>query len=382
MSFFGLFKKPANERVLVIHAGSDSVAAAYVQYANGSQPTLHYTARLALEMHDGEDPLVSLERGLERLCELVIREGAPAMVRAAGSAHVSRIAAYVAAPWEDIRVRTETIDPGKQFTVTHSTQAHALAKGTEGDREGAVDSVIATFLNGYETHSPWGKRATRADFVILSSRIKPEAAAAIEKIVRQKLHQHPQVSAFLPAAYLSVRALYPHEDDYFIIHASGDATSIGLIEHGILSDARVVRHGTREVVAAATEAGIHAAHAPEGGRADDSLALIDQDRNQRFGAALDVVRSQWQTGITEEIKSFAVAHALPRTLFLIAESDAAAFLRTILSGAAFNSLWLADESPRVIALSPANVSSVSVTGVAAADLALMLLALVSAEPTA
>jgi hypothetical protein len=372
VAFFGLFGgKKERESVLLIHAGSASVAGGYLVREPGKQPAFCYAARVALEPREGEKPAAVLERALDILCEKLAREGGPELLRAAGSAHASRASAYLSAPWEAAAVRTEEVEYGREFTVSRATRAKALAQHAQQKGSGrSEDSVIATFLNGYETKRPFGKRALRASFVILSSSVDEEAAAATERAVRRTLHLRPAVSAFLPTAYRALRALYPHESDYFLIDASGDATSIALIEQGVLSDARSVPHGTRELAQAALVAGVHAAEPSA-----DAHALIDQSRNQRFGAELERARESWRTGLMDALKSFASSHALPRTLFIVADAEARGFLKSALAGPGFSSLWVADEPPRVIALAPQNAAGVVLADAANADLALMLLAL-------
>jgi hypothetical protein len=253
------------------------------------------------------------------------------------------------------------------FTVTRGLVAEATrptATAKAGHRE-LERSVIATILNGYEVGNPFGKRASRADFVVLSASIDQEVADAVRASVRRTFHTHEiTIAAFAPTAFAVFRALYPHQKDLIILDVSGSATDAVFVKRGILSGVTSVPRGTDALIEASRDAA-HAARAEHSGSFETRIAAAEQE---------------WLAGLREVFATFAAEQALPRTLFLLADDSSRDFLKRILEGSDLRSLWLSGEPVSVLPGTPGMLASrVDVRGQAAGDFYLGLLALYSAN---
>lgn len=369
MSLFSFKKK--GRAVALVDIGSASVGGAFAYYQEGEQPVIYYTVRVSVEPRAEETITNSMLRSLAEVERRLIEEGAPALHREVGSGRIDSVLVSVGAPWQDTSIGTRSIQENKPFTFTHGL----LTKATDtigGASEGRIESgrtVIATMLNGYETANPFGKKAKRADLVILSSTLEKEASKAILASLRRAFHTHTvSLTAFAPAAYAVFRDLYPHQKDFIVLDVSGAATDAAFVKRGLLAGVRTVPHGIHELLAG----GVVAA----GGSKIPSLGIIDPLRNATFNARANDLEQTWLLGLREVFTQFAGEHALPRMMFLLADEDARDFLKRILERSELRSLWLSDDPLSIVPIAPSHLAPyVKTRGIAEGDLFLALLAL-------
>ena len=190
----GLFSFGTKQRSshIIIDVGSASVGGAYVHYRTGQLPVIYYSTRIIMAPREGETPEVSMLRTLDEVTALLVKEGAPAVHREIGNAHAEGILVSIAAPWQETRVREETIQAVRPFVFTKKLLNDTVSKSAKvpEDRISSGDSVIATILNGYEIPNPFGKQVKRAELVILSSTLLKSVTESIEKCLRKAFHSH------------------------------------------------------------------------------------------------------------------------------------------------------------------------------------------------
>jgi len=345
---------------------------------HGAPPEIAYAAHMPIEQRPGEaTPQEGMERSLGMLAGSLVRDGAPALMRAYGSAHADRVLVAAGAPWEQTQVHTERIQKDKPFTVTRALVRDACKGQAAEGRRSTEDRVIATLLNGYDVKHPYGKRASSAEITVLSSTIAEAAAAAIEGAIARAFHTRAiDFHAFMPAAYAVLSSLYPHQKDHFIITAGGDATEIALVSRGVLVGARSAPGGLSGIKQAARTAGVRAAADPISG--DLAGSLIDAGRNQRFSGAIEKAKSDWLAGVRTEMLAF--ASDIPSTIFLIADKASRTLLADALSDASLGDAIALGTPLTVIPLSGAHLgSAVRVRADTDPDTGLMLLALYESQ---
>jgi hypothetical protein len=337
MSFFGnLFRNNKKaESVALIDIGADSVAGAYVQYKDGELPALLYTRRLPVEAREGESQKRAMARALGILGLALIREGAPALARATGRGSIDAILVSIDAPWQTTSVRTEHLEQEAPFTFTKGL-VNALLEKIDKEAQGdllADESIIGTILNGYETRRPYGKKAHRADVIVLASRIDEPVAQHVISALRGLYHtRHITPIAASSLRYQAMRKAFPHERDALILDALGPRTSIALVRRNLLV------------------ALVEVPDAPTG-----------SSRAEQVGNTL--------AGLAEH-------YPLPRTIFLLARESDAVFLRKDLDTASLGRLWFSNSPPKIILVLPsALVGLVRQVSTASPDLPLLLMAL-------
>lgn len=338
MSFFTslLSRKKKTESVILIDVGTGSVAGAYVQYIEGELPNVLYTRRFPVEFREGEMQEKAVLRALKVLNDTLIKEGAPVLARATGSGSAKNILVSIDAPWQKTSVRTEYLEQDEPFLFTKSLVAAALKKSvTKTTGKMLVDeSIIGTIVNGYETHSPYGKEVHRAEIVVLTSLIDESVAKAITSLLQGAFHTR----RVLPIAgsslrYQAMRKAFPHERDAIIIDATGPLISIALV------------------------------------RKDLFVAIVDITDNT-------VTDNSWVGEVTKELGTLAKHYPLPRTIFLLAREASISSLQQTLTGTDFGELWLSDNPPKVVAVLASHLTGlVRQVTTAPPDLLLILMTL-------
>ncbi len=369
----GLFSsRNKTESIALIDITAGSVGAAYAHYAKGESPVIYYSTRVPVETRDNEEPLDSMLRALEEVEDQLMLTGAPTLRRETGSGHIDRILVSVGAPWQETKVSTKHIQPTHTFIVTRALLANAaddIASAAPGRIESGR-SIIATILNGYEIGNPFGKRATRADIVVLSSSLDKKASDAIQKSLRRAFHAHDiQLTAFAPVSYAVIRDLYPHQKNFIILEVSDISSDAAFVKHGLLSGVKSAPHGLRELTAATERAAYLAEH-------EEPAGLVNKGRNLAFGDRTSIAENAWLASLRDVFSEFAALHALPHTMFLLADAGSRDFLKRTLEGSELRTLWLSDEPLSIMPLAPGNLAPYLKTrGQASPDFYLSLLAL-------
>lgn len=340
--------------MVLITIGSSACSGAYVEYREDDIPTIHYSTRHAIEPRDGEELKDAMLRTLEQVGQDLIEKGAPALRRATGSGSVQGVLISVAGPWQETKVRTQAVQPGKPFTFTHTILSEVLASGPSvpENRVSNGDSVIATILNGYDVPDPFGKKANRAEIVILSSTLDKAVTEQIRTIIRRLYHTHSiSFAAFAPVTYAVLRDLYPHERDFLVLDVASEDTDLAFVKGGLLVDVGTLPFGLNKLLDA-THAAERMTIEEEAGLGKPVLAgqpgYIHPDRNARFAERAGKARDEWLTSLADLLKTFAQLHALPRTMFVIAQPDAREYLKRALDSTILHELWLSDEPLSII----------------------------------
>lgn len=367
----GLFGKPERQTVALVDIGSSSVGGAFAHFEPASAPTLYFTARIPITRREGEQPGAGMLRALEELGSVMVRYGGPVLRKELKTGHASCVLASIASPWQETRVRVETISQEKPFLFTrqllHET-AKKTAKTVEGRRE-ADEAVIATLLNGYEIGNPFGKKAKRADLIILSSSLEADVAGKVEKTLRHAFHNnHVVTTAFAPMSYAVIRDMYPHEKDFLVVDVTGEATDFIFVKQGILTDVSSIPQGAHALITSLKKENNTCPVEPSG-----LPTLMKQDQE---GPQKNTEQEAWKSAVSTVLRDFKTRHALPRSVFLLADEPIRAFMEGLLDSKDIHSLWLSDEPLTVIALCPEHMAQfVRTRGEAEGDVFLAMLAL-------
>ncbi len=337
MSFFDtLFhKKKDGESVILIDIGAESVAGAYVRYEETETPALLYSRSLPIEIHAGEAHERAMLRALGVLGNDLIREGAPVLARHTGSGSADKILVSVDAPWQETDVRTEHFEESEPFVFTKGLVDARLEETRAGLPEKLLvdESIIGTILNGYETRSPYGKRARRATIIVLTSLIRKDVANSIIQTFESLFH----TKDILPIAgnslrYQVMRELFPHERDAIILDATGGSlTSVALVRKGVFA----------------------------------SLVQVSNSSES----------DSWVSTVKEEFAEIAKRYPLPRTIFLLAREPEILSLQEKLESADFGALWFSDTPPKIIPVLRSNIpGAIRQVSIRPADIVLLFMA--------
>lgn len=316
MGFFArLFGAKHAESVVLIDIAADSVAGAYVRYEEGRTPVMLYARRVSLAPRQGTPDGRAMLREFSTLCEALVREGAPALVRTTGDGQVHRILVSMSAPWQRTVLHTEQFEQKIPFTFNKHL-IEATLKKVDAPPAGEIlsdVSVIGTTLNGYETRNPYGKHAHRASVIMLASFVDERMLRDIRTALRSFYHiRNISFIASNSLRYQAVRFLFPHERDALLLDVASQLTSASVVRGGFMVD-------MAEVAAPASDSAL------------------------------------WPQKVYGVLARLAEKFPLPRTIFLLAQTPDVLSLREAFDSAHLGSLWLSENPPKLIPIFPNHI---------------------------
>jgi len=364
---FSLFGKKRSRSAIVIDIGSSSIGGAYASFPADGSPLVPFSVREEIMFPSDKRSELCMFRAFETVVSALHASGRPAFHRATGMDHVDRVFIAIGAPWQNTRIENQTISDGKTFTFTRDMLASTVGKREklpEGRKE-LQNEVVATLLNGYQTTDPYGKRAERAEVILLSSSMDGDTMDLLSRSVKRfGAHQGSMLAPSESLAHAVLRAQYPHDKDFLLMTVSDEATSVMIANRGIILDATSVPIGLHVLT--------RATGAMKALRVNEGVPALDAAPTE--APSLD--EGTWTTGVTGVLREFATRHALPRMVFLVASDGSADSLKRFLDTPEMHSLWLSDESLTIIPVVSKLLSSfISHQGQGDADVMLDLLTL-------
>ncbi len=366
---------------------STSVGGALAHIEGGNLPLIYYTVRQPIETREHETSSEAMLRTLASVAEALSTKGGPTLRSETGSGHIDRVLVCIGTPWQKTSIRIEALSEQKPFLFTQALVSDILKKDTsipEGFTK-SRESIIGTLLNGYETSQPYGKKVNRAEIVVLSSYVQNDIAEKIEKVVRKTYHTHAlTVTAFASVAYTALHELYPHEKDFLVLEVSGEATDIAFVKRGFLVDITSLSHGLNDLLRSAKTIGKKVTQEVSAGDSateptpSSGSTMILPKRNEVFSTHVEEIEKEWLQNIVQALKEASDRHALPHTLFLLADPEVREYLSRLLDSNSMRSLWFSQDPLRILQVIPSHFAQVvKVRGEADGDVYLELLALYS-----
>lgn len=312
---------------LLVDITSASVGAGYVSHKKDDAPVLVHSVRVARQGEGIPGVLRALDVALKRLQQ----EGGPKHHSLIGASGIAEAVVCVGAPLQESEIATKTVEAEKPFTFTKAMLEATLHE------EGSRNLLIASSMNGYATHDPVGKRAKRADTLVLRSRIAPELYTTLKKTVRGFIGSDAvRIISFGEVAHSVLSRAFPREQDYLALRITDDASEAAYVRRGILHSIKTGDCGSRIFHEAARTGGASSLNSLSDG-------IIDRARNKQLSDRLASAQSDWISRMHECLQGLAAGGALPRSVYLFTQEGSALFISRIFESPELHALWLSDE---------------------------------------
>src|SRR3989344_921901 len=305
------------QSVALVDIGSGSVGAAYVFFSKNEAPRVCYSARIPVQRRADTLLLSDLIGALERLLSQMIHEVAPILFNLTGSGRVDEVFVTVSSPWQESAVGKRTIERATPFVFSHRTQSEALSEGEKTITAGMVfeeRAVITILLDGYRVTKPLGKHMRRVDLTVLTSVVSEKLVRAVSETLSSTFHKKdPLFGGFPRAAYEACLTLFPHEEDFLILEARGEATDVLLVKHRALAALTSFPQGIRDILKDAQKTQL-----------PKSISLeTDTVRVNKHDSSPELI---WRESLIQTLKTLAAVEPLPQKLFLITDRSAETLL--------------------------------------------------------
>ncbi|MGB4076346.1 MAG: hypothetical protein WBK28_01410 [Minisyncoccia bacterium] len=351
---FGLFSTNALERVALVDVSSSSVRAAYALIGKSAPVRIVYETKVPIEVEKTGGANTSMLRAVDAALRNLRSEGAPKLHALTGSGAAHQAFTSVCAPWQRATLRTVTKTEEKPFVVTEELIRNALtSEPVPEDKVRTEEAVVATLLNGYETHKPVGKHTERSEIIVLSSLMDKDTHTLIERGLGSFSESHKvSLASFSSVSFRALSTAFPHESDYLTLRVSGEATELSFVKRGFPLATIAVPIGIQSFMRAAHESGISVFSEPTKGE-----DIIDREKNEKLHRALLEIEQKWTEAFGDTLRGIASTHALPRTIFLLADEEARGLLARLIDAPELHTLWLSDEPLTVIPLDSKHFAS-------------------------
>ncbi len=297
------------------------MGAAVAHLHRTAAPHLSYTTRVAIPCQSelsGKRLLSGMLSALGEVSERVLREGGlPVQEGARGE---DEFFVALSAPWVSARTTTLSLRSARAVPITRSLLAK-LREEEVAQMAGMVqieEKLFRTTLEGYETSSPFGKRARVAEFSLFQSFAPAGLPEQIEETISHHLPGRVfSFHAFSLLAFVGLRELVPSARSFFFADVSGEQTEIGVVKNRELTELVSIPFGRNALIRALGRCGF----SPCAGASILALHREARGTGARFEQAVKKLREasdEWG----RRVRFFLPADAKAETIFLFADEDA------------------------------------------------------------
>jgi len=267
------FSRPRTMETGVLYdIGSGSVTCALVTYSWRNAPRIVYASRQRIRLTERSSyrtRIDALQDALTRSVENIVNEGIK-KVKAlpVGAREIHRADAVYSTPWIAARTKSTTIQKKRPFMLNERLLEN-LMREEKGAFEQTLDTIplfedhhaiaaeqeiVETRLNGYLTNDPLQKRVHTADITLHISFVLKTIAERINRATETSFNVENVTHHTFPyMARRVINAIDTNTPDYFLIHVTGEETSVTRVSASSISRTETFPCGTNAFIRAISQ---------------------------------------------------------------------------------------------------------------------------------
>lgn len=332
--------------VVVFDIGSASVAGAYVLIDKGKTPQIIFTVREFIPFQEKLD-FPRFLTSMVKTLELVFAK----MQQAGAGTNIDKAFCIMSSPWYASQTRIIKYQRPEPFQVTAKGIKSLIDKEIDLFRHSKlfehskVDDTLPEIieaktiqvrLNGYETRSPYGQRASEAEIALYISMIPPNILGLVYDSIDRFWHTDKvNFSSFSLVAYDTIRDIFSDDDTFLFIDVSGEITDISIIKDSVLLESisfPIGRNLLIRSIAKSLKIPIETANTElsmylEGNSHDEREAQIAKILNDLGG--------EWVTFFEDALAQFSNDLPIPNLIFYTADENVARWFEVHMQKAQF-----------------------------------------------
>ncbi|HEU0085531.1 MAG TPA: hypothetical protein VFQ59_01060 [Candidatus Paceibacterota bacterium] len=316
-----------NETFLTLHIGSSAIRGTLTKMEAGV-PAIIFSEKEMIayrEEVEGEH----LWHETKKAIDILIRKLFKARLQ-----RPDKIYCVLSSPWYISELRSLRLNEDAPLKFTNQLASDLLKKEAEiftkenlhqyGDLEqGIMEPVemktIRTYLNGYETTSPFDQKAKEIKMDIFISLAPRENLNVIKEIIHRHFPMSEiHFSTFAFASFMAARDMFP-EEDFLLVSVDGEITDISMIKKAGI------------VAQASFPLGINGLSRVIGGKIGKSLpeasTLISVALRghaaplaiKKLESSVNIYRDKWIEGFEETLSRFSQSVSIPHSVFLVTD---------------------------------------------------------------
>jgi len=360
MSLFSIRKDSGC--LLIFDIGSGSVAGAIILTAKEHPPTVLYNFRSDIPFHEeatGSRLLSLMLRSLAQVVMAISHEGFEVAGFGARRPKIREAIVSLSAPWVISRTSTLTLRNKEPQKITASVFSELLAHSkeeTDSQEEnvpkGSVEieqKLVKSLLNGYETASPFEKKASEAEFSVFESFSLPRVTEKISDIIANFIHaKQVTYHSFSLLAFSTLRELYPNEENFVIVDVSGEQTELAIVKKAVLVETITFPFGRNHLIRMLKK---YTDMPASGVSAIFKLYVENNGTGRLFERAKKVfekAKEEWGEKFSKTLSAFSEETFLPQLIFLTADDDVAPIFKATIETGDWSKLMISPSSFQII----------------------------------
>lgn len=338
----GFLKQIHNTRpVVIFDIGSASIGGAVV-YFGKEVPKISYCTRIQLPFQEKADKkhlLPQIEEILSQVAGDIQKNGLKAV--RGKSVVPQEIVCILSSLWSSTRTTNASFENKERFVVTDEVMDNLLAqihkKNKEEKEEGVVtieEIVVNSFLNGYPTQLPLGKKAQHINVSFLESTVTKELDTKIHDTIHKIFSSDIPVllRSFTLVAFSVTRDMFEYMRDSMLIDVTGEITEIVVVRDSKLDETFSFPYGKNTIVRDIAE----------------KTGSIPEDVLARLRISLSKAESEIKEEVSEEEKKWvemfggaceelsSETSPLPQDVFLITDTSYEKWFRSLIERVDFS----------------------------------------------
>ena len=366
MSLFSS-KENSPHNVAVFDIGSGNVGVAIVRVGGESdRPVFLFSQRFEIAIEEEvnfEKFAISMASALELAAKAV---------RDAKVSGISEVFCFLGSPWYASQTRTISFTKNNPFNVTESLIKNLVDKEIDLFKKGDLPKyasyekmsilenyTIDCILNGYRVPNPFQKNVSSVNLSIFLSMSPSIILDQMKKIIERHVsfaHRKLFFASTVFSEYLLISNLFVKNDSYLLIDVDGEITDISVVKNNVLEETMSFPVGRNALVRDITTC-------KHNTQAEATTLIrgyisghLELTVHEEIEECLSRVRTTWLDSFQDSLTRLAGHLALPRTVFLVTESDIAPWFTDTIKREEFSQYMLTDRRFSVIPLSAPSIN--------------------------
>lgn len=357
----GLFSKKEKEGdlMLVFDIGSSSVGGALFRAQKSGIPKIISSVRepMAVEKNVDADRFLDLTmKSLDIVASNLLKLGLGAP---------QQIFCVLSSPWHVSQTRIISLQKNTPFVFTTELADSLIKKETDlfeaehlqkyieaGSPVRIVElKNIKISLNGYETESPLGQKATELEMTIFVSVSPEQILHTIEDTVRAHFHfEKIRFSSFTLSSFAVLRDMYIQSDNFLLLEIGGEMTDVVMAKKNTLRESVSFPLGRNFIIR-----GVAASLQITLAEARSMIALYQEghttaEQAKKLEVIIEKLKIEWLQKFQESLANFSNDISIPATIYMVVDKDLADFFSKIIETEQFNQYTLTESKFKIIFL--------------------------------
>lgn len=344
MSFLNLKHHIKKEKVIaILDIGSASVGGALVIIKENGKPNIIYSVRKNMVFQNN----LNLERFLSSMLESL--EYVLSQMKKSTKISPDNIFCIFSSSWSVSEIKKIKIEKTEAIIINEAELEKLIKKEIDAAvimskrkkiMEGGYKVIdiknIQTKLNGYETSTPYNKKAKLIEIALFASVGAKKVIDSIKNKVFHIFHYEKIIfSSFLLIAFITIRDIFTDKKDFILLDITGEVTDVAIIRNNLLISSSSFPLGKnfliRRMVSSLNTTKEEAISILNMYQKND----IDDSMRDRLMSVFSSAEKEWLLSFTKAVTNLSEDSFVPQSVFFTADDEVAEWFNTIMGKAKF-----------------------------------------------